>query len=605
MTEKIKFHMRFFCVLMGMLFSLLSGNRKIVFADTWENACDYYNSYGNRAVFHGTSATDGYIYCATRGVEGSTGIKYRTIGWKINVVNSSGSVLQTLYVQLGGSYLQEMNSVQIGENIYNLYAMRLSSLKSRMNGNAIAAINQGSCSIVLDACMVVMTNGSPGGTMNDNGATSGSVYTSYDGIANAAGWAAVSKDALHSYYNKTVDGLFCNVAVRAGNGIERATGGGRYCYGTYVIVNAAPASGYLFSHWSGSAVSYSAGYGFYVNGDVTLTANGKPKVTEVIFNRNAFEGDSMSQSKQYTYGVSNQRFADPGYTKAGYHQIGWSEDKNAKQADYAMNYAVSSEWINARYPKVTLYAVWEVNIYHVAFHGNGAPYGSVPEITANYEQEVTLPQNGFAKPAPICTYLGWGHNKAAFEPDYLINQRIWMRQLAERAGVLYQNDATILLYAIWDYAPEIHTGDFYYSLTDAREGKITESELAGGAYVTDREDGDIPYGINERNSFCIANYDADVFLNLDGDGKVEIIYEAVDHAGNRVEESVWVYVVDTTITSGRGVLGKIRFVDEPYFSSEEGLVPEESGGIKHDSQWVLDDTYRTILWESVKKANLP
>ena len=72
-----------------------------------------------------------------------------------------------------------------------------------------------------------------------------------------------------------------------------------------------------------------------------------------------------------------------------------------------------------------------------------------------------------------------------------------------------------------------------------------------------------------------------------------------------MEEAVWVHVVDTTITSGKGVLGKIRFVDEPYFSSEEGLVSEELGGIKKDSQWVWDEVYRTTLWESVKKANLP
>ena len=92
---------------------------------------------------------------------------------------------------------------------------------------------------------------------------------------------------------------------------------------------------------------------------------------------------------------------------------------------------------------------------------------------------------------------------------------------------------------------------------------------------------------------------------MEGDDKVKIVYEAIDHVGNRVEEEAWVHVVDTTITSGRSVFGKIRFVDEPYFSSEEGLVPEELGGIKKDSQWVLDETYRTTLWESVKKANLP
>ena len=596
---------RLLCFLLGILAMLLFGSKDTILADSWQNAYDYYQTYGNRAVFRGTSSTDGYIYCGTRGVEANSGVKYRTIGWKINVVNSSGAVLQSLYVQLGGNYLRTVNTVQDGDSIYNLYAMQLSSLKQRMNGSAIAAMNQGSCTIVLDACMVVMTNGSPGGTMNDSGITSGRVYTSYDGIANAAGWTAASKEALHSYFNKSVDGLFYNVSVGGGSGIARAEGGGRYCYGTYVAVNAVPAKGYLFSHWSGSMVSYSERYGFYVNGNVTLIANGKPKVTEVTFCRNTFSGDAMSQTRQYTYGVPNQYFGDLGYTKEGYHQIGWSENPNASRGEYDLCHLVSSEWINDRYPRVTLYAVWEVNTYHVAFHGNGAPYGNVPTITANYEQGITMPQNGFAKPAPICTYLGWGHNSQAFDPDYLIRQQVAMKVLAKQAEVLYQDGATILLYAIWDYAPEIHTGDFYYSLMDAREGKITESELAKGAYVTDREDGNIPYGYNGKNSFCIINYDADVFCNMEGDDKVKIVYEAIDHVGNRVEEEAWIHVVDTTITSGRSVFGKIRFVDEPYFSSEEGLVSEELGGIKKDSQWVWDDVYRATLWESVKKANLP
>ena len=92
---------RLLCFLIGILAMLLFGSKDTILADSWENACEYYQAYGNRAVFRGTSATDGYIYCGTRGVEANSGVKYRTIGWKINVVNSSGAVLQSLYVQLG------------------------------------------------------------------------------------------------------------------------------------------------------------------------------------------------------------------------------------------------------------------------------------------------------------------------------------------------------------------------------------------------------------------------------------------------------------------------------------------------------------------------
>lgn len=574
------------------LWCILGVQKLQVKADVWSNAYEYYNSYGNQAVFRAVTVNDGYIYCATRGVEASSGTKYRTIGWKIKIVGGNGATIQEVYVQLGGAYLSEVNSIQVGANIYNLYAMSLSSLKARLSNQAITAINQGSCQIVLDACMVVMTNGRYGGTMNDNGITSGNVYTTYGGIAGAANWTNASREALLSYFNKSVQGLFYTVSLSKGTGISWVSGAGRYCYGTYVTTSAGIGYGYEFAYWTGTATSYNSSYGFYVTKDIYLAAIASPKRTEVTFNRNINTSDNVTQKQTFTYGYSNQSFEETGFSRPGYHLIGWALSRTATRPDYSIYQGVNSDWVVVFSPAVTVYAVWEVNTYQIIFDGNGATSGQIPNVTATYEAWITMPQNQFTKSDVLCTFVGYGHSGQAIAEDYEQEQMLQMKAIANRAGVLYQNGATIRLYAIWDYAPVIHTADVFYSLIDANEGKITENCLAQMSYVTDREDGDISYGINANNYFVILNYDERTFLEMDGNGTVEILYGARDHVGNYVEKEMLVHVVDTTVTSGKNIFGKIRFIDEPYEARE-------------NSRWAKDENFKQLLRESLLKAKLP
>ena len=46
-------------------------------------------------------------------------------------------------------------------------------LKNRMNQESLNALSSGSCTIILDACMVLRVNGKNKGGMNDNGLSSG------------------------------------------------------------------------------------------------------------------------------------------------------------------------------------------------------------------------------------------------------------------------------------------------------------------------------------------------------------------------------------------------------------------------------------------------
>jgi hypothetical protein len=522
----------------------------------------------------------------------------------MDIKDTGGKVLQSLYFQLGGAYLVNTNTVQTSTNIYQLYALSLSSVKSRMNVTARTALNSGRCSIVLNACMVVVQNNVPQGTMNDNGITSGTVYTTYSGIAGAADWSAASRSALNSYFNKSVSGLFYTVSVRGGTGIASVGGGGTYCYGTSVTISASPSTGYLFSGWSGSGTSYSASYRFYVNGNTSWYANAKKKSTVVTFYRNTSSGDGTFGRQTFTYGNSGQYFAETGFARSGYHLTGWAHASNAATAQYAVYNSVSNEWILNNYPAVSLYAVWKINSYTIRFDGNGALAGSVASIATTYDRTETLPENGFEKPVENCTFLGWGMSSGSFLPDYEQTQAAAVSELAQKAGVQYQNNGVITLYAIGDYAPVMETADLYYSLEDAQNGVITEKELSGRVKVTDREDGTIDYGNHEKNSIVLTDYAEEKFLNVVEETAVEVTYEVVDSAGNRVTQTILVHLVDTAITEGSGAVGKIRLIDMDHFMDADGnVVPESAGGLKSTSRWLCEEDLKNLLWEVLREAD--
>lgn len=581
------------CFLVGLETLFFSTN---IMASQYTDAYTFYQQNGNVMKFVPSTTTDGNIYYATKGKKGyNVSTLYSTIGWKVSVKHKNGTILQTMYFKLGGNYMQTVDTGELKGYEYSLYAVRLSSIKDRMNQKSKSALEKGECTLIFDACIAVKKRGVLQGTMNDNGVTSGTVHMTYKGIVEAEPWSAATKTALASYYDRSVQGLFSTLTLSKDEGIVSVKGAGTYCYGTLVTIDAIALDGYTFTGWSGSH-SYSNAKSVITMGnkDISLKATSKLSSLLVTYFQNTDVYDTRTEKQTFIYGGNVHNLKDFGWKKAGYHQVGWALKREAKKADYTVTNSVSDKWILEHLPNVNLYAVWNVNQYKIIFDANGGK-GTMSAIDCNYANEVIFPKNLFTYDNG--TFLGWSLSPVKMISDYAENQTIKVKELAEKTGVVHSNHAEIKLYAIWDNAPAIAAKDIYVSLQDAKTGKITETLLASYAKVLDREDGEIAYGNHEQNFFLIENYEESKFSKLEKEEQVELTFYAKDSSGNICRRKVTVFIVDTDLYKETEVRGKVRFISKKYYKDENGnFVSEENGGLMKNSIWKTM-RYGTLLDE--------
>ena len=568
---------------------LMSFGMESVSAGTWDNAYTYYNKYGNSAVFNPRTTTNGYIFCATKGNKSTSSIKYKTVGWKMTFVDESNKKLQVLYFKLGGNYLKLKDSCTKDGYVYGLYSLSLSKLKSRLNTKVKNEMNQGSCRLILDACMVVSNNGVLSGTMDDSGIKTGKVYTSYKGIAQSQSWSDAAKVALLSYFNKNVQNLFFDVNMSCGNGIKSVSGSGRYCYGTKVTVEAEIENGYEFDGWTGSG-NNNLSYSFYISQDVSFVVEAKPASVKVQYYRNFTDSDKANTSQKFYYTCPNQRFDSCEWTKSGYYFGGWAESRNG-DVIYPNACGVNPKWILENKPSKKLYARWQPNVYTFRFVNSSEM--DPMNINADYENQITLPN--------IEGVRGWSLNPIATSPEYECRGVLSVKDIVDNLNLADSNGALIIFYAIRDSYPQISSGDLYYSLEDALGGRITEAEIASHALAYDAYDGDIAYGINENTSFVLSDYDSNQFLNMQEESVVSLNFQATNSMNNTTTQAINVYVVDTESATSTENIGQIRFISNKYFiDSGGGFVDENAGGLCEDSCWKNLNDYYTVLMNALE-----
>ena len=161
----------------------------------------------------------------------------------------------------------------------------------------------------------------------------------------------------------------------------------------------------------------------------------------------------------------------------------------------------------------------------------------------------------------------------------------------DRLGVTDQNGANITLYASWDDCPWIVAVNLYYTLSQAQQGFITDSEILSHATASDREDGSpIEPGFHENGtSFSIPDYQAADFTQFRHAGSCTENLTVVDSAGSMYYKQITVYVVDTAAVDVKPD-GTTRFISEKYYEKSY-----EQGGFEDNSVWKTDPEYVAAL----------
>jgi len=383
-------------VLLCISFILTFLKVDLIEASTFKNAYSFYGTYKNDMAFLPGDNKEGEIYYATRGKKAITsGTQYTTLGWKVTIKSSAGKTVSIIYYKLGGNYMTRIDTRVINGYEYTLYRVTLDNLKKRMSQEAKDALRIANCTIFFDACLALKKDGIIQGGMTDSGPTWGKVYTTYNGIANAADWSVETKQTLKSYFSKTIDEMFYTVRLTAGDGIAKVSGQGKYCFGTEVVITAIPKTNYYFHSWSGSEFSINASHSFVIHNDVSFIANARKMNLMVCF----FKGDNSSKipyTKRYYFNDTlGQTLPHFDWKKEGYTQIGWSLNEGDSIAKYSITHPVSQDFIDKHLPTVNLYAVWdkapEIKGEHIYVSLEDAKKGVITEeFLAKYIRVIDL-----------------------------------------------------------------------------------------------------------------------------------------------------------------------------------------------------------------------
>jgi len=214
----------------------------------------------------------------------------------------------------------------------------------------------------------------------------------------------------------------------------------------------------------------------------------------------------------------------------------------------------------------------------VKFNGNGGT-GVMFDISDNIPT-IPLPTHTYTKEnaAGKSQFLGWDTDYKARKPMYMENALITIN-----AGT-----TELKLYAIWDDCPVISGTDSYYTLEDAKSGKITEADLLKYVLVTDDWDS------SSGQVLKVTDYNPYEFKQFTSDGSTLVKYQVTDSAGNTSYTTNTVYIVDTT-TKLVQENKNVRFISEDYFQKST-----TEGGLGENSIWKTSASYSEILEKAMK-----
>lgn len=405
-----------------------------------------------------------------------------------------------------------------------------------------------------------------------NGALSGKTYT----FGNAFG----KTDTLTAMWQVN----YYKVTLHAGNGIESVSGAGEYAYGTTVTIDAAVLRGYHWGAWTGTYDTQTKQYAFTMPArDVDMTADAEANTYTLHFDPNS--GAEVTHLDDVTVAYDeNVMLPDASGAYVKYTLDGNNVTDDVLRGDIDLH-AVGLEMDNTDDPEA-LKESENPEALEETENLEELERQEEPEPEAEAELETAEEEPAADQKAYASVYTGWvlEDEKENFVPQWLPGQEITVAQLVETAGVTDTDGAVVTVYAAWDDCPWITATNLYYTLNQAQQGFITDSEILSHATASDREDGSpIEPGFHENGtSFSIPDYQASDFTQFQHEGSCTENLTVVDSAGNAYSKRITVYVADTTARDVEPE-GTTRFINEKYYNK-----PYEQGGLADTSVWKTD-----------------
>lgn len=211
--------------------------------------------------------------------------------------------------------------------------------------------------------------------------------------------------------------------------------------------NAFVRAGYTFAGWAKAENADTADYADEANvrnltadadGIVTLYAVWKPVTYMVSFEKNGADGGTMEE-QMFTY--DEERSLQPnGYTKTGYHFVGWASVITDKPEVAYTDGASVRNLTSTAGEKVTLYAVWEANTYTINFNANDGAGATMPPQKFTYDAVAeALSMNTYTR--AHYTFMGWAKEKTAEKAEYKDKQAV--------RNLMTTENGELTLYAVW------------------------------------------------------------------------------------------------------------------------------------------------------------
>lgn len=275
-----------------------------------------------------------------------------------------------------------------------------------------------------------------------------------------------------------------------------------------------------------------------------------------------------------------------------------------------------------------MYAQWK-SVANVYYDGNGATGGiSTNGLFGWYDKNVDLTEpytlqgneNSFTRVenkssrkvrsrvasktansnsgVTLYSFEGWMFNPEQQFIDYHFNDSV---EQNEMIGHYNENTQLINFYATWDEYPTITADDRWFTLDEAKAGKITLKNLMSTAKAVDGKAGQVTDFEKGEGTFKIYDYktqaEADKeFKSFTTSGTTTITYVAIDKVGNEAVKTVTVHIVDKDQVTETTYKYVTRFISAKYYKDKNGnFIPEEKGGFHAKSPWVTKEDYIRLL----------